>query len=276
MKYRLVEQLWNGRPKFEYDRLNPAQAEAFLLDVLGVLFPHWATCPSTQEAVLALATRAEANLLDLLAAVGQDASQANSCAMDFFEKLGDIAPPLKADAQFMYECDPAAESLDEVILAYPGFLAVAAYRISRILYLLKVPVVPRLVSEQAHRLTGIDIHPAAEIDSPFCIDHGTGVVIGETAQIGKGVILYQGVTLGALSVSKELSHMKRHPTVEDDVVIYAGATILGGNTAVGAGSVIGGSVWLTRSVPPKSVVYHRPEIHFREELDGAPATGFGA
>ena len=148
------------------------------------------------------------------------------------------------------EGDPAADSEDEVVLAYPGFLATAVHRFAHELYRLNVPVFPRVVSEWSHRETGIDIHPGATIGRAFAIDHGTGVVIGETSVIGDRVRIYQGVTLGALAVSKRLAHTKRHPTIEDDVVIYAGATILGGETVIGRGSVIGGNVWLTHSVPP--------------------------
>ncbi len=134
------------------------------------------------------------------------------------------------------------------------------YRIAHALYQLNVPVVPRILTEQAHSKTGIDIHPAAQIGEYFCIDHGTGIVIGETTLIGKHVKIYQGVTLGALSVKKEMAFTKRHPTVEDMVVIYSGATILGGETVIGHHSIIGGNVWVTESVPPGSLVYHQPEI----------------
>src|SRR5690606_15379486 len=145
-------------------------------------------------------------------------------------------------------------SVDEVILAYPGFLAIAIYRIAHVLYRAEVPLLPRLLTEYAHRETGIDIHAGARIGASFSIDHGTGVVIGETTVIGDRVRIFQGVTLGALSVNKELASTKRHPTIHDDVVIYANATILGGRTEVGARSIIGGNVWLTHSVPPESVV----------------------
>jgi len=150
--------------------------------------------------------------------------------------------------------------------AYPGFYATAVHRLSHWLTLQKVPVLPRLFSEYAHSKTGIDIHPGATIGESFSIDHGTGVVIGETTVIGKNVKIYQGVTLGALSVNKELATQKRHPTIEDNVVIYSGATILGGETIIGRDSIIGGNVWLTNSVPSNSVVYHKSEIGVKDIL----------
>jgi serine O-acetyltransferase len=154
--------------------------------------------------------------------------------------------------------DPAARSQEEVILSYPGVEAILVHRIAHELWVRDVSMIPRMMSEYVHGKTGIDIHPGAEIGDSFFIDHGTGVVIGETAVIGGRVKLYQGVTLGALSVQKELANKKRHPTIEDDVTVYAGATILGGNTVVGRGSIIGGNVWLTESVPPNSRIYHNP------------------
>jgi serine O-acetyltransferase len=167
---------------------------------------------------------------------------------------------LNGDIQAIVDGDPAAHSRFEVVRAYPGFYAICFYRIANALHKLKVPLIPRILTEQAHSKTGIDIHPAAEIGEHLFIDHGTGLVIGETAKVGNHVKLYQGVTLGALSVHKSMAFTKRHPTVEDHVVIYSGATILGGDTVVGHHSVIGGNVWLTKSVPPGSLVYHNPEV----------------
>lgn len=181
------------------------------------------------------------------------------CAI-FFDKLPLLHERLLQDAQAIFRFDPAAYSLQEVITAYPGFYAVAVYRLAHELYLLQIPMLPRLLAEYAHRQTGIDINPGASIGNSFFIDHGTGVVIGETACIGDNVKIYQGVTLGALSVEKSFAQKKRHPTIEDNVVIYAGSTILGGETVIGHDSVIGGNVWLTRSVEPHSVVYHKSEI----------------
>ena len=161
----------------------------------------------------------------------------------------------------MYEGDPAAKSESEVVRTYPGFYAIAAYRLAHELHLLGVEGIPRVITEFAHSKTGIDIHPAAKIGEHFCIDHGTGVVIGETTIIGNHVKIYQGVTLGALSVDKSDAEKKRHPTIEDRVVIYAGATILGGETTIGHDSIIGGNVWLTQSVPPQSKIYYQPKMY---------------
>jgi serine O-acetyltransferase len=142
-------------------------------------------------------------------------------------------------------------------------MAIAIYRLAHELYKLRIPIIPRIFTEHAHQITGIDIHPGAEIDSPFFIDHGTGIVIGETTKIGKNVKIYQGVTLGALSVDKSLSKVKRHPTIEDDVIIYSQSVILGGNTVIGKGCIIGGNSWLTQSVPPNSIVYSKMEMKVR-------------
>lgn len=187
----------------------------------------------------------------------------------FFDSLPAIYEKLSQDVVAMYEGDPAAKSRSEVIQTYPGFYAIAAYRVAHLLHLLGVRGLPRVITEHAHSKTGIDIHPSAQIGDHFCIDHGTGVVIGETAVIGHHVKIYQGVTLGALSVSKEDAVRKRHPTLEDHVVVYAGATILGGETIIGHHSVVGGNVWLTRSVPPNSKIYYQAKMYNgeKEETD---------
>lgn len=185
-------------------------------------------------------------------------------ADSFFDQLKEIKKQLDVDANFIALNDPAASGVDEVIMAYPGFYAILVYRIAHCLADIGIPIIPRIMTEYAHSLTGIDIHPKATIDSEFCIDHGTGIVIGETSIIGKRVKLYQGVTLGALSVSKDKASTKRHPTIEDDVIIYAGSTILGGETIIGHDSVIGGNVWLTESVPASSMVYHESKVVIKE------------
>jgi serine O-acetyltransferase len=174
---------------------------------------------------------------------------------EFFEELPEIRIILGKDLDAAVRGDPAALSADEVILSYPGFQAIAMQRVAHFFWTRQVPLIPRMITELVHSRTGIDIHPGARIGECFFIDHGTGVVIGETTEIGKNVKLYQGVTLGALSVKKEEGGRKRHPTIEDDVTIYANATILGGETVIGRGSVIGGSVWITQSVPPGSKIY---------------------
>ncbi len=175
----------------------------------------------------------------------------------FYCDLPSLRERLQEDASAILAGDPAAQSLEEVISTYPGFFAIAVHRIANCFYKLGVPLLPRQLSELAHRRTGIEIHPGASIGHRFCIDHGTGVVIGETVHIGDDVKIYQGVTLGALSVKKEMARTKRHPTIEEGVVIYAGATILGGDTTVGANSIIGGNTWLVKSVPPNSRVYYK-------------------
>ena len=172
----------------------------------------------------------------------------------FLEKLPSVLENLNQDASYILENDPASNSIEEVYLAYPGFYAIAIYRLSHELYLLDMLLFSRLMSEYAHQITGTDIHAGATIASPFFIDHATGIVIGETTVIEKYVKLYQGVTLGALSVSKDLKSTKRHPTVERNVCIYANATILGGETTIGKNSIIGGNTWITKSIPAKSIV----------------------
>ena len=183
----------------------------------------------------------------------------------FFENLDNIKDTLLKDARFILESDPAATQLIEVIAIYPGFFAIFCYRIANSLANLSVPLLPRMITEYSHKVTGIDIHPHAEIGCPFAIDHGTGIVIGETTKIGNNVKVYQGVTLGALSVDKSKASKKRHPTIEDNVVLYSGCTILGGETVVGRNSIIGGNVWLTESIAPFSVVYHKSEIVVRNQ-----------
>ncbi|UYQ91343.1 serine O-acetyltransferase [Chitinophaga horti] len=177
----------------------------------------------------------------------------------FMAQAPGIYEDLTKDAEAILQGDPAATCLYEVIRAYPGFHAIAAYRVAHALHLLQVPLLPRIITETAHTRTGIDIHPAAVIAPYFCIDHGTGIVIGETTIIGSHVKLYQGVTLGALSIDKSMAKDKRHPTIEDHVVIYAGTTILGGKTVIGHHSVVGGNVWLTKSVAPLSRIYYKAD-----------------
>jgi serine O-acetyltransferase len=191
-------------------------------------------------------------------------------ALTFLRKLPELRSILGDDVRAAYQGDPAAKSFDEIIFSYPSILAITVYRLAHELFVLEVPLLPRMMTEYAHSVTGIDIHPGARIGRDFFIDHGTGVVIGETTVIGNRVRLYQGVTLGALSLPMEeqgeiLRRSKRHPTIEDRVTIYAGATILGGETVIGAGSVIGGNVWLTHSVPPGTrVMIETPNLKYKE------------
>ncbi len=201
-------------------------------------------------------------------------------ALAFLEGIPEMQTLLAADVEAAYHGDPAAKSCDEVIFSYPGMYAIIIYRIAHRLHELGVPLIPRIMTEHSHSLTGIDIHPGAEIGKSFVIDHGTGIVIGETSFIGDNVRIYQGVTIGALSVPEDrcedMRGVKRHPTIEDNVVIYSGATILGGKTVIGTRSVIGGNVWLTESIPPHTtVLIENPRLIYRRNgtSDGAAVSG---
>lgn len=196
-------------------------------------------------------------------------TQGHSIALEVMEAIPEIRQTLATDVRAAFEGDPAAKSHDEIIFSYPGLFAISVYRVAHKLFELKVPMLPRIMTEHAHSITGIDIHPGAAIGGRFVIDHGTGVVIGETTEIGNNVRIYQGVTLGALSLPKnageKLRGQKRHPTIEDDVIIYSGATILGGDTVIGARSVVGGNVWLTESIPPDTtVMMEMPRLIIKE------------
>ncbi len=233
---------------------SPAEVSQNFTQLLGALFPDFShdTFPTLGDFENHL-VKIKSDLEEMLRyAPGKNRVDANEVANLFFNALPKIHQRLEHDVIAMYEGDPAAKSASEVVRTYPGFYAIAAYRLAHELHLLGVDGIPRVITEHAHSKTGIDIHPAAKIGEHFCIDHGTGIVIGETAVIGNHVKIYQGVTLGALSVEKEDAEKKRHPTIEDHVVIYAGATILGGETVIGHDSIIGGNVWLTRSVPAHS------------------------
>ena len=240
----------------------------FVDELLGILFGQLsegaAGTADELQARLTLAVRDLRRLVAPLAELGETDRIVDA----FAAALPDIHDRLQQDAQAITEGDPAAESLDEVISAYPGFLAIAIHRIGHELCGLGVPILPRLLAEVAHTRTGIDIHPGATIGRSFCIDHGTGIVIGETAVIGDDVKLYQGVTLGALSVAKSNAGKKRHPTIEDRVVLYANATVLGGDTVVGHDSVVGGNAFLTGSLPADSIVYQASQVRVRRVRDG--------
>jgi serine O-acetyltransferase len=230
--------------------------------LICVLFPQLSTCVlNSEEEIRNAFARLQQDLEHLLGSTSACREfRKAEVAAKFIERVPEIHRLLNTDIEAIVAGDPAAHSAFEVVRAYPGFYALCFYRIAHELHKLKIPLIPRILTEQAHSKTGIDIHPAATIGEYFCIDHGTGIVIGETATIGNHVKIYQGVTLGALSVRKEMAYTKRHPTIEDHVVIYSGATILGGNTVIGHHSVIGGNVWLTESVLPGSLVSHQPEI----------------
>lgn len=232
------------------------------MGLIGLLFPAFSGARTGAEISVEEEFEAsECALSKILDATRACKKQDNNTkAALFFERIPELYRVLNTDIHAIFNGDPAARSEFEVVRAYPGFLAICLYRQANALHKLNVPIIPRILTEFAHSKTGIDIHPAAEIGEYLFIDHGTGLVIGETAILGNHVKLYQGVTLGALSVEKSMAFTKRHPTVEDNVVIYSGATILGGETVIGRNSVIGGNVWLTRSVPPGSRVYHKASI----------------
>ena len=245
---------------------------AFLDGVLQLLFPSLSEHSFASRAEIeAYLLKLQADLELILVRIQERLpDKPETLASAFFDALPRIQQQLNDDAAAIEAGDPAAVNVDEVIRTYPGFFAVAVYRMAHELCRIGVPLLPRVLSSYAHGKTGIDIHPKAQIGARFCIDHGTGVVIGETTIIGNDVKVYQGVTLGALSVEKTMANIKRHPTIEDHVVIYAGATILGGNTVVGNHSILGGNVWLTESVPPYARVYHRPQIkvsYFNDPAD---------
>ena len=241
---------------------SPMLIEQFIDAILGILFPAYSNKHiQFKDQLDEEISRVNSSLRILLIHVEKDFNGSiEQTVSTFFDELASIYDLLLKDAQAIEQGDPAARSIDEVMRSYPGFYAIAIYRIAHQLYEQAVPFIPRMFTELAHGKTGIDIHPGAQIGSWFFIDHGTGVVIGETTVIGDHVKLYQGVTLGALSVKKEMAETKRHPSIEDHVVVYAGATILGGRTTIGHHSVIGGNVWLTESVEPYSTVYHQPEL----------------
>ncbi len=260
---KIIQSIKNNKQNHLVDFRLKSQTEDFANDLFLILFDSKI---SVSENINALANSFKeiALMIDQKEGVGFE-----NIWKKFLINLPDLLKQLNQDAKCIYLHDPAAKSVEEVILAYPGFFAIAVYRISHVLHMQRLPLVPRMMSEYAHRLTGIDIHPGAIIGSPFFIDHGTGVVIGESTIIKNKVKLYQGVTLGALQVSKDMQDQKRHPTVENNVTIYAGATILGGDTIIGENCTIGGNVWLTKSVPPDSIVYQRTDTKLKKKTDHA-------
>lgn len=238
------------------------ESQLFVSELIHLLFPH--ELPGNFEDHLQRFSESQTLLKKLLNTLEcSSAMNPGALVSGFFDALPAIYDKLLLDAEAIYRFDPAAKSLQEVIHAYPGFFAISVYRIAHQLVLLKVPYLPRIFAEYAHSKTGIDINPGATIGESFFIDHGTGVVIGETTIIGNYVKLYQGVTLGAMQVEKSLASTKRHPTIEDNVIIYAGSTVLGGDTVIGHDSVIGGNVWLTESVPPYSLVVRNSRVKIR-------------
>jgi serine O-acetyltransferase len=255
--------LVNKRRRVEYF-LNKGEAEYFIQDLFQFLFIEQASESDVEKTVRRYEQLKNA-FAALLSELVHDKAVIQKHVDSFFGALPRLYQWLLEDAEAILKSDPAARSLSEVIVAYPGFYATAIYRLSHCIWTLGITILPRLFCEYAHSKTGIDIHPGATIGKAFAIDHGTGIVIGETTVIGNNVKMYQGVTLGALHVTKEGASSKRHPTIEDNVVLYSGATILGGETVIGKGSIIGGNVWLTYSVPPNMVVYHKSEIKVKDK-----------
>jgi serine O-acetyltransferase len=259
MSSKLAQFLHQDRLQTATLQLNVSQVRQSVDELVHLMFPQRGclgarTIEEVDQTLLRLKKQFNQYVLSVSVLRPDSKDKSQATVEVFFDQLPKLSELLDTDAQAALSGDPAAYSREEVIITYPGFYAVCVYRIAHSLHQLGIPLLPRLMTEYAHEKTGIDINPGAQIGESFFIDHGTGVVIGETATIGKNVKIYQGVTLGALSVKKKLQSLKRHPTVEDDVVIYANATILGGDTVIGKGSTIGGNTWIVESVGPGSVI----------------------
>jgi serine O-acetyltransferase len=261
MRNEFLQKIWAGHENSE-PLPSHSSITRLVEEILSLLFPQLSEVRfKSIEEINDYANKVEDHLLSILKKLDDPFGNRSEKALAQFRvQLPIIYEILLSDARAIAKGDPAARNTNEVIRTYPGFYAIAVYRIAHLFYNQNIPYLPRILTEYAHEKTGIDINPGAKIGTGFCIDHGTGIVIGETAVIGNNVKIYQGVTLGALSVAKEMAKIKRHPTIEDNVIIYSGATILGGNTVVGQNSVIGGNVWLIKSVPPLSRVYHKSQI----------------
>lgn len=266
MKDSFIKKIYDSHQ--EYTKI-PSKAAiiSFFNELLGVLFPDFSSHRvESEKQVEQILNSLQHKMRDvLLKNISLEGDTQEEVIEAFFDSLPTLYTRLEKDIDAMFAGDPAASDRAEIIRSYPGFYAIASYRLAHELALLGVKNIPRIITEHAHSKTGIDIHPNAIIGEHFCIDHGTGIVIGETTIIGKHVKIYQGVTLGALSVDKKDAKVKRHPTIEDNVVIYAGATILGGKTRIGKNSTVGGNVWLTKSIPANSRVYYKVSLHDESE-----------
>lgn len=237
---------------------SPVEVVRYFKKLSGLFFQDFSTRKfHSEDAIKAYEIELKYELSALLMRMPAHHDNASMLVESFFETIPHVYEKISKDIDAMFAGDPAAQSRREIVRSYPGFYAVFSHRIANAMLGAGITDLPRIISEYAHSKTGIDIHPGAQIGAFFCIDHGTGVVVGETCIIGDNVKLYQGVTLGALSVNKSDASSKRHPTLENGVVIYANATILGGDTIVGENTVIGGNVWITRSVPANSKVYYK-------------------
>ncbi len=259
MKNKLTKLIISQKASLK-NSLPKKKAEHFIDNLYRLLFNLDATpCECEYEVAQRLKVK-ELEFSDIIYDYLKDNEIAQKETLSFFNSIENIYLSLLRDAQAILDNDPAAQNLEEVYIAYPGFYAIVVHRFAHQLWLQNLRLLARVWSEFAHSKTGIDIHPGAKIGNNFCIDHGTGIVIGETCVIGNNVKIYQGVTLGALSVSKDKMNAVRHPRIGDNVVIYSGATILGGQTHIGHDSTIGGNVWLTESIEPFTVMYYKSEV----------------
>jgi serine O-acetyltransferase len=259
------EYLYDHYQNFRKDVPSIIKAHDFTENLINFLFPFKIDKKCTKPQIELNLAQLQIDFRDLLGPLEKTLQKpVSEITLDFFSQIPGIYKNLMDDGKHFLDFDPAAKSIESVILYYPGFYAITIYRLAHILHDIKIPFLPRMMSEYAHSKTGIEIHPGALIGENFFIDHGTGIVVGETAIIGNNVKLYQGVTLGAIMVDKSMRGKKRHPTIEDNVIIYSGSSILGGDTTIGHDTVIGGNVWLTKSVPPFSVVYHESKTVIRD------------
>lgn len=265
IKNRLAHDLYSVNSSYCAEVPSLKATQAWIGDLVNLLFPVKINGHLSLSEIEDSLEKMKIRLEELLVPLEKDLPDLpwKTSAL-FFKELPAVFNLLMDDAHTFVKSDPAAEKLEEIILCYPGFFSLAVYRLAHILYKLRVPLLPRVLTEFAHSRTGIDIHPGAVIGKNCFIDHGTGIVIGETTIVGNNVKIYQGVTLGALFVKKNMADTKRHPTIENNVILYAGCTILGGKTVVGHDTVVGGNVWLTKSVPPHYVVYQENKTVFRE------------
>ncbi len=258
----------NINTNYSKDVPSVIKTHEFIDNLISILFPLNSDQRFTEKEIESGLEKCMAGLEELLYPIRHSIKEAQEkISRTFFERLPETYELLISDANAIARFDPAASSVEEIILCYPGFYCISVYRMAHILYTLDVPILPRVMTEYAHGKTGIDIHPGAKIGTPFFIDHGTGIVIGETAEIGNNVRLYQGVTIGALSVEKGLANTKRHPTIEDNVVVYAGSAILGGKTVIGHDTVVGGNTWITENILPHSVVFRQHRVVIRDSTD---------
>ena len=258
MKQSFSDLLFETNKRYCMDVPSVVDTQKFVDDIILLLFPIKGNRSLDKREIEISLERMELRLKELLIPLENIIKDTpENISAKFFKKLPAVYNNLLDDAEVFLQSDPAAQCVEEIILCYPGYSCLIVHRLAHILYELNVPVLPRIMSEYLHSSTGIDIHPGAKIGSKFFIDHGTGIVIGETAVIGNNVKIYQGVTLGALYVKKTPDTVKRHPTIEDNVIIYAGSAILGGKTIIGHDTIIGGNVWLTESVIAHSFVYRQ-------------------